>query len=113
MLYQEENPGIEFEYSLKKDTVKQTPSGSGGGYSWTQSSWGECNAPCGGGTRAREVFCSQVDILNSQTEAGIAVIRAEAERARRELIRAREHERARHVGRWTGEVMSIMLGSAL
>ena len=61
MLSQEENPGIEFEYSLKKDTVKQTPSGSGGGYSWTQFSWSECNAPCGGGTRARKVFCSQVD----------------------------------------------------
>ena len=61
MLYQEENPGIEFEYSLKKDTVKKTPTGSTGGYSWTQAAWGECNAPCGGGTRAREVFCSAVD----------------------------------------------------
>jgi hypothetical protein len=38
ILYQEENPGIEFEYSLKKDAVKQTPSGKTGGYQWTQVS---------------------------------------------------------------------------
>lgn len=61
ILYQETNPGIEFEYSLKKDAVKETPVGTSGGYSWTQASWGECNAPCGGGTRVREVFCSAVD----------------------------------------------------
>ena len=27
VLYQEENPGVEFEYSLKKDAMKETPSG--------------------------------------------------------------------------------------
>ena len=55
ILYQEENPGIEFEYSLKKDAVVETPVGPGGGYQWTQAAWGECNAPCGGGSRSRQV----------------------------------------------------------
>lgn len=27
VLYQEENPGVEFEYSLKKDDLAKTPSG--------------------------------------------------------------------------------------
>merc|ERR1719400_1270707 len=63
LLYQEENPGVEYEYSLKSDTVKETPSGSGGGYSWTQSAWSDCNSPCGGGTRARQVSCSNLETL--------------------------------------------------
>ena len=36
-MYQEENPGVEFEYSMKKDSVKETPVGqASGGYQWTQ-----------------------------------------------------------------------------
>ena len=54
---------MEYEYSLKSDTVKQTPTGSGGGYSWTPGAWGDCNSACGGGTRARLVSCSALDSL--------------------------------------------------
>ena len=54
---------MEYEYSLKSNAVKETPSGSGGGYSWTQSAWSDCNSPCGGGTRARQVSCSNLETL--------------------------------------------------
>ena len=35
MLKQEENPGIEFEYSLPSGSIQETPQG-GEGYVWTE-----------------------------------------------------------------------------
>ena len=35
MLKQEENPGIEFEYSLPSGSIQETPQG-GEGYDWTE-----------------------------------------------------------------------------
>ena len=41
-------------------------SGSSGGYAWVTGPPGECNAPCGGGTKQREIFCSaKVSFCNS------------------------------------------------
>jgi hypothetical protein len=57
MLTQEENPGVEFEYSLPSGAVKETPSG-GEGYAWTTGSWSGCDAQCGGGSQTRTVICA-------------------------------------------------------
>ena len=43
-------------------------SGSSGGYAWTTGPSGECNAPCGGGTKQREIFCSAKVSLHMHTE---------------------------------------------
>ncbi|XP_050439361.1 papilin isoform X2 [Adelges cooleyi] len=56
LLYQESNPGIEYEYSIPTDAVRQTLSR---GYSWMYSEFTECNTSCGGGTRTRNVWCAQ------------------------------------------------------
>ena len=41
MLRQEENPGVEFEYSMPSGSVQETPSG-GEGYIWSPGPWSEC-----------------------------------------------------------------------
>ena len=46
LLYQEPNPGIEYEYSFPKDV--QLPTG-GDSYNWIYGSWSDCTASCGGG----------------------------------------------------------------
>merc|ERR1712223_1748599 len=56
MLKQEENPGIEFEYSLPSGSIQETPQG-GEGYDWTEGPWTKCSATCGGGTQTRSVMC--------------------------------------------------------
>ena len=48
LLYQEPNPGIEYEYSFPKDV--SLPS-TGDSYSWVYGTWSDCSASCGGGTR--------------------------------------------------------------
>ena len=60
MLSQDENPGVEFEYSLPSGTVKETPEG-GERYEWQDNvSWSDCSAPCGGGTKTRSILCMSV-----------------------------------------------------
>ena len=56
LLYQEENPGIEFEYSLPSGAVAETPE-EGEGYDWSSTAWTECDAVCGGGYRQRYTQC--------------------------------------------------------
>ena len=46
-------------------------SGSSGGYAWTTGPSGECNAPCGGGTKQREIFCSAKVSLHMHTYRAI------------------------------------------
>ena len=63
LLSQESNPGIEFEYSMPKGIVQETPP-AGVGYAWfPEGSWSECSAPCGGGTRGRSIKCKRTDSL--------------------------------------------------
>ena len=57
MLYQEENPGVEFEYSLPSGSIKETPQG-GEGYIWTTGPWAECTSSCGGGQKTRSIMCT-------------------------------------------------------
>ena len=57
MLYQEENPGVEFEYSMPSGSIKETPQG-GEGYMWTTGPWGDCSTSCGGGQKTRTVMCT-------------------------------------------------------
>eukprot|EP00094_Tigriopus_californicus_P005670 TCALIF_05465-PA protein Name:"Similar to Ppn Papilin (Drosophila melanogaster)" AED:0.16 eAED:0.17 QI:0/0/0/0.82/0.81/0.82/34/0/2463 len=59
LLSQEKNPGIEFEYSLPSGAVAETPP-EGDGYEWSSGEWDECDVPCGGGNRGRQVFCAQM-----------------------------------------------------
>ena len=58
LLTQEENPGVEFEYSLPKGSVAETPP-EGEGYDWISGSWDECDASCGGGFRTRQIYCAR------------------------------------------------------
>ena len=45
LLKQDENPGIEFEYSLQAGSVKDTPEG-GEHYDWLAGEWSECSGGC-------------------------------------------------------------------
>ncbi|XP_022174083.1 papilin isoform X3 [Myzus persicae] len=56
LLYQEANPGIEYEYSIPTSAAKLTLSK---GYGWIYNEFTECNTTCGGGTRTRNVWCAQ------------------------------------------------------
>lgn len=58
MLYQEENPGVEFEYSIPSGSVKETPGSGDEGYVWTPGPWSECPADCGGAQKSRTLVCT-------------------------------------------------------
>lgn len=45
-MYQELNPGIEYEYSIPTSAARETLSR---GYNWMYNEFTECNATCGGG----------------------------------------------------------------
>lgn len=55
LLYQEVNPGIEYEYSIPTSAVKQTLSR---GYSWMYNEFTECNTTCGGGKTTCYMYCN-------------------------------------------------------
>ena len=60
MLTQEENPGVEFEYSIQAGTVKETPEG-GEHYDWLLGDWSKCSAECGDSKKSRTVVCANED----------------------------------------------------
>lgn len=57
MLSQEKNPGVEFEYSLSKGTVRETSTG-GEHYEWQLGEWSDCHADCGASFKTRKVSCA-------------------------------------------------------
>ena len=57
MLYQEQNPGVEFEYSIPSESIKATPSG-GEGYVWSPGPWSPCPSQCGGASKTRTILCT-------------------------------------------------------
>ena len=57
MLRQEENPGIEFEYSIPSGSVQETPQG-GEGYIWSPGPWSDCPSECGGDKKTRKILCT-------------------------------------------------------
>ncbi|XP_021914572.1 papilin-like [Zootermopsis nevadensis] len=48
LLYQETNPGVQYEYSIPKGVAQQTDPDS---YSWIFGDFSECSATCGGGIK--------------------------------------------------------------
>ncbi|KAG8262319.1 hypothetical protein J6590_054750 [Homalodisca vitripennis] len=56
LLYQEKNPGVEYEYSIPKGAVQDTDPE---GYSWVYNEFGPCSATCGGGVQSRNVWCAK------------------------------------------------------
>jgi hypothetical protein len=48
LLYQETNPGVQYEYSIPKGVAQQTDPDS---YSWIFEDFSECSATCGGGKK--------------------------------------------------------------
>ncbi|XP_023705293.1 papilin isoform X5 [Cryptotermes secundus] len=56
LLYQETNPGVQYEYSIPKGVAQQTDPDS---YSWIFEDFSECSATCGGGYQIRNVTCAR------------------------------------------------------
>ena len=62
LLSQDENPGIEFEYSLQAGSVKETPED---GYDWLAGDWSKCSGGCSSDpddlpVRTRSVVCTTI-----------------------------------------------------
>ncbi|XP_066977996.1 papilin isoform X17 [Macrobrachium rosenbergii] len=55
MLYQEQNPGITYEYSVPKE-ITQAEAET---YDWFYGTYGECSVTCGGGHMSRNVSCAR------------------------------------------------------
>jgi len=49
LLYQETNPGVQYEYSIPKGVSHPIDADS---YSWIAEDFSECSATCGGGIRS-------------------------------------------------------------
>ena len=61
LLYQEANPGVQYEYSIPKGISQQTDPDS---YSWISSEFSVCSATCGGGKNAIDYRCSKIKNVN-------------------------------------------------
>ncbi|XP_065214045.1 papilin isoform X2 [Planococcus citri] len=55
VLYQEKNADIEYEYSLTNGTIIYT----GEPYQWWYDEFSNCSSTCGGGYKARKVWCAK------------------------------------------------------
>ncbi|XP_078282954.1 A disintegrin and metalloproteinase with thrombospondin motifs 12-like [Rhinoraja longicauda] len=56
LLFQETNPGIRYEYTIKKDTEEENRIGQPE-FFWKYGAWTECSAPCGQGVQRQIVRC--------------------------------------------------------
>ncbi|XP_078076494.1 A disintegrin and metalloproteinase with thrombospondin motifs 12-like [Mustelus asterias] len=56
LLFQETNPGIRYEYTIKKDTEKENTIGQPE-FFWKFGAWTDCSAPCGTGVQRQIVRC--------------------------------------------------------
>ncbi|KAF7659159.1 hypothetical protein LDENG_00002420 [Lucifuga dentata] len=61
LLYQEKNPGIKYEYTIKKtrrtgnEVIKPV-------YNWRHGAWSDCSTTCGLGEQLQPVRCFEVDV---------------------------------------------------
>lgn len=56
ILSQDENYGVEFEYSITSSSFQDSKV-RGEKYEWMTGGWTECSDACGGGSRTRNVDC--------------------------------------------------------
>lgn len=51
LLFQDQNYGLHYEYTVPSDPLpdNQSSKESGPLFMWTHAGWGDCNATCGGG----------------------------------------------------------------
>ncbi|XP_078407889.1 A disintegrin and metalloproteinase with thrombospondin motifs 12-like [Cetorhinus maximus] len=56
LLFQETNPGVRYEYTIKKDTEKENTIGQPE-FFWKFGAWTDCSAPCGTGVQRQIIRC--------------------------------------------------------
>lgn len=54
LLFQTENPGVEWEYTLPRENATYIPS-----FAWKHSDWSVCTVTCGGGKQLSRVQCME------------------------------------------------------
>ncbi|XP_042884223.1 A disintegrin and metalloproteinase with thrombospondin motifs 7-like [Penaeus japonicus] len=54
LLFQTENPGVEWEYTLPRENATYIPS-----FAWEHSDWSVCTVTCGGGKQVSRVQCME------------------------------------------------------
>ncbi|KAM6930888.1 LOW QUALITY PROTEIN: A disintegrin and metalloproteinase with thrombospondin motifs 12-like [Xenentodon cancila] len=61
LLFQEKNPGLKYEYTIKKlkESDNEVPEPS---YSWRHGAWTDCSTTCGLGDQHQPVRCFEVDV---------------------------------------------------
>ncbi|XP_063133550.1 A disintegrin and metalloproteinase with thrombospondin motifs 19 isoform X2 [Rattus norvegicus] len=62
LLFQDQNYGLHYEYTVPSDPLpdNQSSKESGPLFMWTHAGWGDCNATCGGGERKTTVSCTKI-----------------------------------------------------
>lgn len=70
LLSQDDNPGIEFEYSLQSGSVKETAEG-GDHYDWLAGDWSQCSGGCSNDVpvRTRSVVCTNIETREVVSDA--------------------------------------------
>ncbi|XP_036017031.1 A disintegrin and metalloproteinase with thrombospondin motifs 19 isoform X3 [Mus musculus] len=62
LLFQDQNYGLHYEYTVPSDPLPDNQSSKEPGplFMWTHAGWGDCNATCGGGERKTMVSCTKI-----------------------------------------------------
>ncbi|XP_066568227.1 A disintegrin and metalloproteinase with thrombospondin motifs 12 [Amia ocellicauda] len=61
LLFQEQNPGIKYEYTIRNSTEKENEIGVPE-YKWRHGAWTDCSATCGTGFQRQPVRCFETGI---------------------------------------------------
>uniref|UniRef100_A0A1A8I798 ADAM metallopeptidase with thrombospondin type 1 motif, 12 n=1 Tax=Nothobranchius kuhntae TaxID=321403 RepID=A0A1A8I798_NOTKU len=61
LLFQEKNPGIKYEYTIRK-SKKTGNEVAEPMYRWTPGAWTDCSTTCGLGVQHQPIRCSEVDV---------------------------------------------------
>ncbi|XP_034955785.2 A disintegrin and metalloproteinase with thrombospondin motifs 19 isoform X1 [Zootoca vivipara] len=62
LLFQDQNYGLHYEYTIPLDPLPENQSSKGSEplFMWTHSGWEDCDAVCGGGERKTTVSCTKI-----------------------------------------------------